>query len=169
MGGSSAVTQGPEVTSITFWPSVASQQLLGLPLGQMLGQLYQMQVGPYVFTLGNLFCLLTIPLALVLYFKRVGPFVATRYRLTNKRVVVERGLTNREERSVSLDRFDSIEIEQPAGYAWYDAGDLVFRLGKTETFRLAGVSRPAAFREILWKAHRSFVGVKQALERSQVA
>jgi hypothetical protein len=169
MAGSQVLEQGREVTSITVWPSVASQTFLGLPLGQRLGQLYQLRVGPYIFTLGNLFCLLTIPLALILYFKRVGPFVATRYRLTNRRIVVERGLTNREERSVGLDRFDSIEVERPAGYEWYDAGDLVFRLGKTETFRLAGVSRPMAFREILLKAHHSYIGVKRALEQMQVA
>jgi hypothetical protein len=38
----------------------------------------------------------------------------------------------------------------------------VFRLGQTETFRIAGVQRPETFRQTCLKAHQSFVGVAQA-------
>ena len=48
------------------------------------------------------------------------------------------------------------------GQAWFKAGDLVFRQGQTETFRIAGVPRPETFRQTCLKAHLSFVGVAQA-------
>jgi hypothetical protein len=37
----------------------------------------------------------------------------------------------------------------------------VFRLGQTETFRIAGVPRPETFRQTCLKANMSFVGVQK--------
>lgn len=68
-------------------------------------------------------------------------------------------------KAVDLDNFDTIEIEILPGQAWFQAGDLVFKKGVVEMFRLEGVSRPEAFRQTILKAHRSYVGVKQALQR----
>ena len=56
-----APADGAEVTVMTVWPSVAGMRLLGFPVGKMLGQLFNMKAGAYVFTLGNLFCLLSVP------------------------------------------------------------------------------------------------------------
>ena len=153
-----------EVTVYTTWPSVASIPLGPFPVGRWLGQLYSIDIGLSVLTIGNLICLLSIPIAIVLYFARVLPFIGTRYRITSHRIVVERGLTFREDRSIDLDRFDNIDIEVAPGYAWFNAGDLVFRLDKTETFRLTGVSRPEAMRAICMKAHTSYAGVRRAME-----
>ena len=55
------------------------------------------------------------------------------------------------------------QIEVESGYEWYDAGDLVFRQGEVERFRLEGVSRPEAFRQVCWKSCQAFVGVQDAL------
>ncbi len=162
-----APTDGAEVTVMTVWPSVASMRLVGFPIGRMLGRLFGIKAGIYIFTLGNLFCLLSIPIAIILYFKRIGPFVAMRYRVTNKRIVVERGVTGQVEKSIELDRFDKVEIEIESGYEWYDAGDLVFRQGEVERFRLEGVSPPEAFRQVCWKSCQAFVGVQDALAASR--
>ena len=153
-----------EATVMTVWPSVAAMWLGPLPLGRLLGQLFHIKAGTYIFTVGNLFCLLSAPIAAVLYFKRIGPLVAMRYRVTNRRILVERGITAREEKSIELDHFDSIEIEELDGYEWYDAGDLVFKSGDIEKFRLVGVSRPVAFLQVCEKAHLAYVGVKQVLQ-----
>ena len=154
---------GVEKTVMTVWPSVSAMRLMGFPVGKTIGQFLGMKTGFYIFTLGNLFALAFIPVGLLLYFKRVGPFVAMRYRITDKRIIVERGLTAQEEKSIEFDRFDAIDVEIAPGDEWYKSGDLVFRLGNTERFRLEGVSRPKAFREICWKSHKSYVGVKQAV------
>ncbi len=63
-------------------------------------------------------------------------------------------------KSVPLDRFDSVHIEVQPGQEWFKAGDLVFTKGQVETFRLAGVSRPEAFRTTCMKSHLAYVGVK---------
>lgn len=158
-----------EATIMTVWPSVAAMSFLFLPLGTILGRLYAIKAGFYVFTVGNLICLLSIPIALVLYFKRIGPFVGTRYRVTNRRVVVQRGLSGKDERSIGLDQFDNIEVVVRPGQEWYHAGDLVFRLGNVEKFLLEGVSRPEAFRNVCMKARHGYVGVQKALGRSSAA
>src|SRR5690606_35925213 len=67
-----------------------------------------------------------------------------------------------ETKSVPLDRFDTVEIVRRPGQEWYDAGDLIFRDGNRETFRLDGVSRPEGFRQNCLKAHFAYVGVKKA-------
>ena len=151
-----------EATVMTVWPSIAR-----FSLGRTLGQLMANKSGAYIFTVGNLMALLSIPVALALYFYRIAPVVGLRYRLTNRRIVVQAGLTAVEAKSVDLDRFDTIEIVVQPGQAWYDAGDLVFKQGKVETFRLEGVSRPGAFRAACVKSHAAFNGVKQSLERQR--
>lgn len=141
------------------WPSNAYY-----PLGRTLGQAYAIKwPDVYVFRLGNLLAILSIPVALVLYFMRVAPGIGVRYLLTNRRIIVQRGLIGKEEKSVYLDRFDSIDLVVQLGQEWYDAGDLVFKLGTIETFRLVGVSHPEAFKALVWKAHMAYVGVQKAI------
>ena len=150
-----------ETTVMTVWPSVAKYGL-----GRTLGTLFAIRwPDVYIFRLGNLIALLSIPVALVLFFMRIAPGIGTRYRLTNRRIIVERGLTGVEDKAVDLDRFDTIHIEVQPGQAWYEAGDLVFKLGNVETFRLEGVSRPAAFRETCLKARMAHAGVRKARGR----
>lgn len=150
-----------ETTVMTIWPSIA----MYAP-ARWLGTLYANQTGFLVVTVGNLACLAFIPASLVMYFMRVGPYIGTRYRITNRRIVVLRGISCREEKSIDFDRFDSIEIHVRPGQAWYDAGDLIFRQGNVETFRLEGVSRPQAFRTTCLESRNSHVGVKRALAGS---
>jgi hypothetical protein len=68
-------------------------------------------------------------------------------------------------KSVQLDRFDAVDIEVQPGQGWFKSGDLIFRLGDRETFRLTGVSRPDTFRDACLKAHYAYVGVQEAVKR----
>ena len=146
----------------------------------MFGRIYANDLGIRPFgvpiTLGRLAALASSPLMAAIYFlMRLPrfPFVLIgfknwfcwHYRLTNRRLIMENPYRRGEIKSVALDRFDKVEIDVLPGQAWYDAGDLIFRLGNTETFRLAGVSRPEAFRSQIIKAHMAYLGVKKALER----
>ena len=164
-----------EVTIMTVWPSIAATGY-----GRMWGRLLLNKTGITLFgipiTLGRILALVSIPFILPIYFHMLIPrlpFVVfgmpnpscRRYRLTNRRVIVEQALGGGgEQQSVSLDRFDSIEIEVLPGQAWYPAGDLIFRKGQTETFRLAGVPHPEPFRQTCLKTHTGFIGVQQARE-----
>jgi hypothetical protein len=146
-----------ESVIMTVWPSNAAYGI-----GRFLGTQYAMRFPDiYIFRIGNLIALLSIPVALAIYLYRIAPYVGMRYTVTNRRVVVQRGIQAKDDRSVDLDRFDSILVDVLPGQEWYHAGDLVFRLGNVETFRLAGVSRPESFRQVILKARSAHVGVKR--------
>lgn len=164
--------QEKETTVMTVWPSIAATAY-----GRWWGRRFENELGITLFgvpiTVGRLMALVSIPFILPLYFHMLIPrlpFVVfgfsnsgcRRYRLTNRRVLVEQGFGGGEQQSVTLDRFDSVEIETLAGQAWYPAGDLVFRNGQIETFRLSGVPHPKPFRQTCLKAHAGFVGVQKA-------
>ena len=161
-----------EATIMTVWPTLAATAY-----GRWWGRRFENQWGLTLFgiplTLGRLMALISIPLILPIYFHMLVPRLpgvifgwpnpaCRRYRLTNRRVLVEQPFGGGEQQSVSLDRFDSITIEVQPGQAWYPAGDLVFRKGPIETFRLLGVPHPEPFRQTCLKAHLGFVGVEKA-------
>lgn len=154
-----APPQSSEVTNMIVWPTLGATNL-----GRTLGRLYQIKGGVWVFTIGHIIAAASIPVALFLYFWMLAPFITWRYKLTNRRLVVQRGLTAKDERWVDLDGFDSIEIIVLPGQEWYHAGDLVFRNGPIEKLRISGVSRPETFRQTCLKARNSFVGVKKAMQ-----
>ena len=167
-----APAQLDEVTVMTVWPSLSATGI-----GRFWGRLYSIDVGVRPFgvplTIGMLLALVSIPFMLALYFLMrlprfplvvigiTNPF-SWQYRLTNRRLITENPFGRGELKSVALDRFDSIEVVVEPGQAWYKAGDLVFRLGQVETFRIWGVPRPETFRQTCMKAHLSFVGVQRA-------
>jgi hypothetical protein len=152
-----------EVTVMTVWPSVASTSG-----GRFLGRLLAIQAGFGMFRIGRLVALMAMPVAPLLYMYMRLPGVVRRYRLTNRRVAVLRGVRAKVEWFVDLDRFDAIEVIVRPGQEWYHAGDLVFRKGALETFRLPGVSRPETFRHTCLKAQMSYVGVRKARELQTV-
>jgi hypothetical protein len=162
-----------EVTVMTVWPSLSATGF-----GRFWGRLFAIEFGFRLFgvpiTVGRLLALVSIPFMLALYFlmrlpRFPGVLIGIRnpwcshYRLTNRRVVVENPF-GAEVKSVSLDRFDAIDVVVQPGQAWFKAGDLVFRLGPVETFRLAAVPRPETFRQTCLKANLSFVGIKKLRE-----
>ena len=161
--------QEKEVTVMTVWPSISANWW-----GRWWGTVYESTSALKI--MGTpITALLSIPLIIPVYFHMVIPklpFVVfgvhnpacRRYRLTNRRVVVEQAFGGGEQQSVSLDRFDAVDVDVLPGQAWYPAGDLVFRNGDVETFRLAGVPHPQAFRATCLKARHGFVGVQQARE-----
>jgi hypothetical protein len=148
-----------EAAVTTVWPSIVS-----FPTGRFLGRLYMIQwPGVYFFRLGNLIALLSIPHALLLFFMGIGPGIGKRYTLTNRRVVVKRGISGVDSKSIELSRFNEIDIDVKKGDEWFHAGDLVFKQDGVEKFRLEGVSRPEAFRKTCLNSQRSYVGVQAAL------
>ncbi|QDS98731.1 PH domain-containing protein [Adhaeretor mobilis] len=154
-----------EATVMTTWPTLGA-----FGVGRWWGRRFANKLGITLFgipfTLGRLMALVSIPFILPPYFLTLlpGSPLCLRYRLTNRRVIVERPYTGAEEQSVSLDRFDSIELDVLPGQEWYPAGDLVFKNGEIETFRLSGVPNPKPFRHTCLKSRQAFVGVQKARE-----
>jgi hypothetical protein len=148
-----------ETTVMITYPSMGATSF-----GQTLGRLYSIRAGiGNILTIGNVVALLSIPQALALFVLRILPWSCTRYRLTNRRVVVEKGLKAKVDKEVSLAHFDRVETVVQPGQDWYPCGDLVFFNGQVETFRLLGVPHPDSFKNTCLKAARGFAGVKKAL------
>jgi hypothetical protein len=149
-----------EATVMTVWPSVASTGL-----GRALGRIYRIRDGFGPISIGRLALLATIPVGLALYLSMRLPWAIRRYRLTNRRVTIERGVGGEVVQFVDLDRFDAIDVVVEPGQEWYAAGDLVFRRGQVETLRLPGVSRPESFRRTCLEVRQSYVSVAEAQPR----
>ncbi|MFM7042720.1 MAG: PH domain-containing protein [Planctomycetaceae bacterium] len=149
-----------EATVMTVWPSVASTGL-----GRALGRIYRIRDGFGPISIGRLALLATIPVGLAIYLSMRLPWAIRRYRLTNRRVTIERGVGGEVVQFVDLDRFDAIDIVVEPGQEWYAAGDLVFRRGQVETLRLPGVSRPESFRRTCLEVRQSYMSVAEAQPR----
>jgi hypothetical protein len=89
--------------------------------------------------------------------------------LTNRRVLIQKGLSAVDEAAVGLDEFDAIDVAILPGQEWFHAGDLVFRRGGEEVFRLPGVSRPEPLREACLKARTAMISVRNVLEKQAAA
>jgi hypothetical protein len=152
-----APAETSEVTVMTVFPTLGAN-----PAGRLIGQLCGLRAGFGFFSLGKLMALALIPFAIGLFAVMLAPGVMRRYRLTNRRIIVERGWKAAAERWVDFDRFDTIDVEILPGQEWYPAGDLIFRRGPIETFRLMGVSRPETFRHTCLAARRGYLGARES-------
>ena len=154
-----APSESHEAAVKVVWPSIGA-----FGLGRLVGRLCAVRVGiGGFFTLGKLFALATIPISLSLYVWKALPSVMRRYRLTHRRLIVQRGLSQVEERSIGLDEFDAIEIRVLPGQHWLRCGELVFLREGEEVFRLSGVPRPEVFRQICLKQRSSLQSVRRLL------
>ena len=114
-----------EVTCKVVWPTIGATRA-----GRLVGRLAAMRLGlGEFFTLGKLLAVATIPLSLAVFGWQLMPCVCRRYTLTNRRIIIRKGLMGVDGRWISLDEFDSIDIEVLPGQEWLHAGDLVFRHG----------------------------------------
>jgi len=145
---------------MTVWPGIGS-----MAIGRGVGQLAGNRLGYGFFTLGKILALVTIPVSLAVYFWRLMPWICRRYTLTNRRLIIQLGLTAKDGPSIGLDEFDAIEVAILAGQDWLHAGELVFKRNGKEVFRLSGVSRPAAFRQVCLKARNALIGGRQVCEQ----
>ncbi len=147
-----------ETAIMAVWPSIARYAS-----GRWLGRMYTLgRPGWQVVRLGHLIALLSIPWAILLYLRRIAPYSGIRYQLTNRRMLVRRGLGAVEERALALADFDAIDVDVRPGQAWFSAGDLVFRQQEREVFRLQAVSYPESFRRVCLKAREARVTVDRA-------
>jgi hypothetical protein len=153
-----------ELPLTTRWPTIGAH-----PLGRLVGRLSGSKIGVGgFFVIGKLWALATIPLSLAVFAWQLMPFICRRYLLTNRRIVIQKGLAAVEDKAIGLDQFDAIAVEVLPGQAWLHAGDLVFTRNGSEVFRLAGVSRPEVFRHACWSARSALVDIGRVM-REQAA
>ena len=147
-----------EATLMIVWPTIGATSV-----GRWVGRLAGVRLGAGgVFTLGNLLAVLTLPVSLAVFAWQLLPFVARRYRITDRRIVIQKGLSDGP--SVGLDEFDAVDVDVLPGQAWLRAGEVIFRRDRREVFRLSGVSRPEIFRHVCLEARTAMTSVHQVLE-----
>jgi hypothetical protein len=153
-----------EVTCKVVWPTIGATRA-----GRVVGQLAAVRIGwGEFFTLGKLLALATIPISLAVFAWQLMPCVCRRYALSNRRIIIRRGLMPVDERWIGLDEFDSVEVEVLPGQQWLHAGELVFKRGGTEVLRLPGVPRPDVFCQVCRTAQTALLSVRNVI-RQQMA
>jgi hypothetical protein len=149
---------------MTVWPGIGS-----MPLGRWVGRLAGNRVGLGFFTLGKLLALATIPISLAVYLWRLMPWACRRYTLTGRRLIIKLGLTAKDGPSIGLDEFDAITVTLLPGQEWLHSGELLFQSGGKEVFRLSGVSRPEAFRQVCLKARSATISSRRVRQEQASA
>ena len=150
-----------EVTCKVVWPTIGATRA-----GRLVGRLAEVRIGwGEFFTLGKLLAVAMIPLSVAVFAWQLMPFVCRRYTLTNRRIIIRKGLSAVGGPWINLDEFDSIQIEVLPGQQWLHAGELIFRRGNREVFRLSGVSRPETFRHVCLTARTALLSVRTVLEQ----
>ena len=135
----------------TAWPSVTAASLAGANLGRTL-------IRSIVFA--PLGWVLLAPL----YFIKVAPFFAKRYTLTNRRLMVRRGLKGRPRQEVALSAIDDVRLVEDSYNPFYRSATLEVLSGGKVVLTLTGVPEPEAFRQSILNALFAWVpGKSRAL------
>jgi uncharacterized membrane protein YdbT with pleckstrin-like domain len=99
-----------------------------------------------------------------LYFKKVLPFFAKRYTLTNRRLVVQRGLRAKPRQEVTLADIDEVRLVEGSYNPFYRSATLEVVSGGRVVLALTGVPDPESFRQSILNATFAWVpGKSRAL------
>jgi Bacterial PH domain len=98
-----------------------------------------------------------------LYFVKILPFLARRYTLTNRRLMVQRGLQARPRQQVALADMDDVRIAEGTQDSFYRSANLeVLSQGKV-VLELRGVPDPEGFRVSVLNALVAWVPGKASI------
>ena len=99
-----------------------------------------------------------------LYFKKVLPFLAKRYTLTNRRLMVRRGLKAKPRQEVALSAIDEVRLVEDSYNPFYRSATLEVLSGGNVVLTLTGVPQPESFRQSILNALFAWVpGKSRAL------
>jgi len=125
------------------WPSVASAPAIA-GLGQALTR-----------------TIILAPLAWLLmsgvYFGKLLPFIACRYTLTNRRLMIRRGWKGDPSHEVLLAKIDDVRIVYDAHSDFFRAGTLEIIEGGKVVMTLPGTPSPEGFRIAILNARNAWV------------
>lgn len=96
-------------------------------------------------------------LMLPFYFKKVLPYIAIRYTLTNRRLMIRRGLLPVPEKEIALGDIDEVRIVRDDNSAFFKAATLeIVHKGEVK-LTLPGVPEPDGFRQAILNACLAWV------------
>lgn len=92
-----------------------------------------------------------------LYFKKILPFLAKRYALTNRRLMILRGLKPQASHEVKLEDIDDVRLVESSYHPFFKAATLEVLSGDKVAMTLTGVSEAEAFRQSIMNAVMAWV------------
>jgi hypothetical protein len=93
-----------------------------------------------------------------LFAVRIAPFLCKRYTLTNRRIMIQRGLRPAPVAEIALADVDGVRIVPDSVDEFFRSGDLeVISRGEVK-MRLAGVSEPESFQRSILSAASAWAG-----------
>jgi hypothetical protein len=124
-------------------------------------------ISPGLATLGRKLVqtVVLLPLGLLLlaplFLKKIGPFVCRRYTLTNRRLMIQKGLKPAPVEEVPLSAIDDVRLDAAGVDPFYVSGTLeVLSAGKV-IMTLPGTPEPEGFRQAILNAVRAWVPNKE--------
>jgi hypothetical protein len=130
------------------WPSVAKSSALA-GLGKTLTR--TILLAPLAWAMMALF-----------YFGKVLPFVAIRYTLTNRRIMIRRGWTGKPTHETALADIDDVRVVTDGNSDFFRAGDLEIISKGRVVLRLGGVPEPESYRHAILNTRNAWVPGKAA-------
>lgn len=104
--------------------------------------------------------LILAPLAWLLlapcYFKKVLPFVGKRDTLTNRRLMIRRGLKARSSHELALSAIEDVRIMTGSGSAYYHTATLEILSEGKVALSLTAVANPETFRRAILTAKQAW-------------
>ncbi len=91
------------------------------------------------------------------YFGKLLPFVMTRYRLTNQRLMIRKGWKGTPSAEVPLEKIDEVRVVRDANSEFFRAGALEIVSGNQVILALPGVPEPESFRQAILNARNAWV------------
>jgi hypothetical protein len=86
------------------------------------------------------------------YFKKILPFLAKRYTLTNRRLMIRAGLKGTPAQEIALGNIDDVRLEEGSYSSFYRSGILEVISKGQVVMRLGGVPEPESFRRAILNA-----------------
>jgi len=139
-----------------IWPSVVEAQSGLAVIGQKM--MSSMILAP-------LGWLLLAPL----YFKKIVPFLSKRYTLTNRRLMIQRGLKPCPAQEIALTDIDDVRIATDSHNAFYKCATLEILTNGQVAMTLTGVPEPDSFRNAIINAVTAWVPGKAKTFRPFIA
>ena len=94
------------------------------------------------------------------YFKKILPVTAKRYTLTNRRLMVRTGWTEKPTQEIALGDIDDVRIEEGSYSHFYRSGTLEIVAKGQVALRLRGVPEPESFRRAILNARLAWAPKK---------
>jgi Bacterial PH domain len=91
------------------------------------------------------------------YFGKLLPFAARRYTLTNRRLMIRRGLKGKPGQEVALGEIDDVRVKTDANSDFFRAADLEILANGQVVMTLRGVPEPEGFRQAILNACNAWV------------